>query len=129
MREKVKNFFFSLLSKVNSSSPFLDVSKAEGEDSGDGMPPPPAAPSIPSALPSSAVSASGGFPLGDAANCPVCYSRIKEAFITSCGHSFCYKCITHHIEASQNCPVCRKHIDRAQVENFLIFFLDFFFFF
>lgn len=39
-------------------------------------------------------------------SCPVCYELIHEAYITKCGHSFCYSCISRAIEAKSSCPKC-----------------------
>ena len=43
--------------------------------------------------------------------CPVCYKTHTEYKLT-CGHSFCYQCITHWYQECENntCPMCRKEI-------------------
>ncbi len=43
--------------------------------------------------------------------CPVCYKTHTEYKLT-CGHSFCYQCITHWYQEYENntCPMCRKDI-------------------
>lgn len=43
--------------------------------------------------------------------CPVCYKPHTEYKLT-CGHSFCYQCITHWYQEFENntCPMCRKDI-------------------
>ena len=57
----------------------------------------------------------------DEFRCPICYDIIKEAFITKCGHSFCYLCITKHLEHKSQCPTCRKFLKRDHVfPNFLL---------
>ncbi|CAG9138580.1 unnamed protein product [Plutella xylostella] len=54
--------------------------------------------------------------------CPVCFELIEEAYVTRCGHSFCYACITKSIELHRRCPKCgaalasRDHI----FPNFLL---------
>lgn len=30
--------------------------------------------------------------------CPVCFELIDEAYVTRCGHSFCYACIAKSVE-------------------------------
>lgn len=39
-------------------------------------------------------------------SCPICFDLINEAFITKCGHSFCYSCISRALESKQSCPKC-----------------------
>uniref|UniRef100_A0A336LHD4 CSON013668 protein n=1 Tax=Culicoides sonorensis TaxID=179676 RepID=A0A336LHD4_CULSO len=38
--------------------------------------------------------------------CPICFNFIQDGHITSCGHSFCYNCITQTFEQSKRCPIC-----------------------
>ncbi|XP_014240947.1 E3 ubiquitin-protein ligase RFWD2-like isoform X1 [Cimex lectularius] len=38
--------------------------------------------------------------------CPICFELIEEAFITKCGHTFCYTCIVRSIENYNRCPKC-----------------------
>ena len=66
--------------------------------------------------------------------CPICFQTMKDAFSTSCGHSFCYMCITTHLNNRKNCPCCGMYLTSTQVfPNFLLtkvmrsFFLSFFF--
>ncbi|KAJ0082541.1 hypothetical protein Patl1_09835 [Pistacia atlantica] len=47
--------------------------------------------------------------------CPICMEIIKDAFLTACGHSFCYMCIFTHLRNKNDCPCCgyfltTKHI-------------------
>ncbi|CAO3567260.1 unnamed protein product [Mortierella alpina] len=54
-------------------------------------------------------------------HCPICRALIKEAFISRCGHSFCYLCITQHLGEKQDCPMCRSTLTRDQIfPNFLL---------
>ncbi|KAK3814122.1 MAG: WD40-repeat-containing domain protein [Benniella sp.] len=54
-------------------------------------------------------------------NSPVCRALMKEAFISRCGHSFCYLCITQHLSEKQDCPTCRASLSRDQIfPNFLL---------
>lgn len=38
--------------------------------------------------------------------CPICMQIIKDAFLTTCGHSFCYMCIVTHLRNKSDCPCC-----------------------
>ncbi|VVC97125.1 unnamed protein product [Leptidea sinapis] len=38
--------------------------------------------------------------------CPVCFELIDEAYVTRCGHSFCYACIAKSVEIHRRCPKC-----------------------
>ncbi|KAI8391708.1 uncharacterized protein BYT42DRAFT_205105 [Radiomyces spectabilis] len=48
-------------------------------------------------------------------SCPICQDIMKEAFITSCGHSYCHSCITKYIDANPYCPLCRTEITRSDI--------------
>ena len=53
--------------------------------------------------------------------CPICFQTMKDAFSTSCGHSFCYMCIMTHLNNKKNCPWCGLYLTSAQVfPNFLL---------
>eukprot|EP00245_Coleochaete_scutata_P005984 TRINITY_DN20054_c0_g1_i1.p1 TRINITY_DN20054_c0_g1~~TRINITY_DN20054_c0_g1_i1.p1 ORF type:complete len:662 (+),score=133.07 TRINITY_DN20054_c0_g1_i1:215-2200(+) len=53
--------------------------------------------------------------------CPICMQTIKDAFLTSCGHSFCYTCITMHLQNKRNCPWCSQFLTQEQLfPNFLL---------
>ncbi|XP_065068725.1 E3 ubiquitin-protein ligase COP1-like [Rhopilema esculentum] len=54
--------------------------------------------------------------------CPVCFEMIKEAYMTKCGHSFCYQCIVSSLEESNRCPKCNCIIERKDqiFPNFLL---------
>ncbi|GAB2298935.1 coatomer subunit alpha [Dionaea muscipula] len=45
--------------------------------------------------------------------CPICMQMIKDAFLTACGHSFCYMCIATHLRNKNDCPCC----DRSLASN------------
>ncbi|ORZ24842.1 WD40-repeat-containing domain protein [Lobosporangium transversale] len=54
-------------------------------------------------------------------HCPICLSLMKETFLTQCGHSFCYLCISQHLNERQDCPTCRAPLTRDQIfPNFLL---------
>ncbi|XAR53828.1 hypothetical protein NMG60_11022521 [Bertholletia excelsa] len=42
--------------------------------------------------------------------CPICVQIIKDAFLTTCGHSFCYMCIVTHLRNKSDCPCCGDYI-------------------
>ncbi|XP_071820503.1 E3 ubiquitin-protein ligase COP1-like [Apostichopus japonicus] len=45
--------------------------------------------------------------------CPICFDVIDEAYITNCGHSFCYRCITQSLKARSKCPKCNFAIEKT----------------
>ncbi|XP_062220432.1 E3 ubiquitin-protein ligase COP1-like isoform X2 [Phragmites australis] len=53
--------------------------------------------------------------------CPICMAVIKDAFLTACGHSFCYMCIVTHLSHKNDCPCCGHYLTKAQLyPNFLL---------
>ncbi|KAG2716877.1 hypothetical protein I3843_03G149600 [Carya illinoinensis] len=53
--------------------------------------------------------------------CPICMQTIKDAFLTVCGHSFCYMCIVIHLRNKSDCPCCSHHLTLHQLfPNFLL---------
>lgn len=53
--------------------------------------------------------------------CPICIQTMKDAFSTSCGHSFCYTCIATHLNNKKNCPCCGLYLTTSQLfPNFLL---------
>ncbi|XWS47381.1 hypothetical protein CRYUN_Cryun14cG0147500 [Craigia yunnanensis] len=53
--------------------------------------------------------------------CPICMQIIKDAFLTSCGHSFCYMCIITHLRNKSDCPCCSQFLTNNQLfPNFLL---------
>jgi E3 ubiquitin-protein ligase RFWD2 len=53
--------------------------------------------------------------------CPICMQIIKDAFLTACGHSFCYMCIITHLHNKSDCPCCAHYITTNQIfPNFLL---------
>lgn len=53
--------------------------------------------------------------------CPICMQIIKDAFLTACGHSFCYMCIITHLRHKSDCPCCAQHLTNSQLfPNFLL---------
>ncbi|XP_028519750.1 E3 ubiquitin-protein ligase COP1 [Exaiptasia diaphana] len=53
--------------------------------------------------------------------CPICFDTIDEAFMTKCGHTFCYQCINRSLSESNRCPKCNFIIEKADqiFPNFL----------
>lgn len=47
--------------------------------------------------------------------CPICMQIIKDAFLTACGHSFCYMCIITHLQNKTNCPCCGVYLSSNQL--------------
>ncbi|XP_073138412.1 E3 ubiquitin-protein ligase COP1-like [Henckelia pumila] len=53
--------------------------------------------------------------------CPICMQIIKDAFLTACGHSFCYMCIVTHLQNKSDCPCCSHFLTANQLyPNFLL---------
>lgn len=54
--------------------------------------------------------------------CPICFDIIEEAYITKCGHSFCFKCILKSLEQSNRCPKCNFTLESKEqiFPNFLL---------
>lgn len=53
--------------------------------------------------------------------CPICIQTMKDAFLTACGHSFCYMCIMTHLSNKSNCPCCGLYLTNNQLfPNFLL---------
>ncbi|XP_048491053.1 E3 ubiquitin-protein ligase COP1 isoform X3 [Beta vulgaris subsp. vulgaris] len=42
--------------------------------------------------------------------CPICMQIIKDAFLTACGHSYCYMCIFTHLRNKSDCPCCSRFL-------------------
>ncbi|KAG0480033.1 hypothetical protein HPP92_010891 [Vanilla planifolia] len=53
--------------------------------------------------------------------CPICMGMIKDAFLTACGHSFCYMCIVTHLQNKSDCPRCSQYLTKNLLyPNFLL---------
>ena len=46
--------------------------------------------------------------LDDSHACPICRDVFTDAFSTLCGHTFCFACITQHLENGRSCPSCAQ---------------------
>jgi peroxin-10 len=54
-------------------------------------------------------------------SCRICYGEMENRSATSCGHVFCWGCITKTLEMSPECPVCRSSClprEVIQLRNF-----------
>ncbi|XP_076924829.1 E3 ubiquitin-protein ligase COP1-like [Bidens hawaiensis] len=53
--------------------------------------------------------------------CPICMQIIKDAFMTSCGHSLCYMCIITLLDNKSDCPCCASSVTANHLyPNFLL---------
>ncbi|XP_064935507.1 E3 ubiquitin-protein ligase COP1-like isoform X3 [Musa acuminata AAA Group] len=53
--------------------------------------------------------------------CPICMGVFKDAFLTACGHCFCYMCIVTHLNNKSDCPCCRNYLTKSHLyPNFLL---------
>ncbi|KAI9828973.1 MAG: hypothetical protein M1819_006472 [Sarea resinae] len=41
-------------------------------------------------------------------DCQVCYALMIDPLTTSCGHTFCRKCLARVLDHSKICPICRR---------------------
>ena len=41
-------------------------------------------------------------------DCQICYTLMLDPLTTTCGHTFCRKCIARQFDHSQSCPICRR---------------------
>lgn len=54
-------------------------------------------------------------------SCPVCLNIIEEAYITKCGHTYCFECIKKSLEQGEKCPKCNASITvNDAFPNFLL---------
>ncbi|GJQ09512.1 hypothetical protein GpartN1_g1303.t1 [Galdieria partita] len=42
--------------------------------------------------------------------CPICFTTLKDSFVTPCQHTFCYECISKHLETKSTCPSCGSYL-------------------
>lgn len=46
-------------------------------------------------------------------DCQVCYGLFLDPLTTSCGHTFCRKCVRRVLDHSVHCPICRRQINMS----------------
>ncbi|KAH0542833.1 hypothetical protein FGG08_002787 [Glutinoglossum americanum] len=46
-------------------------------------------------------------------DCQVCYALMLDPLTTSCGHTFCRKCLVRVLDHCNNCPICRRTLTVA----------------
>ncbi|KAL3820769.1 hypothetical protein ACJIZ3_006674 [Penstemon smallii] len=90
----------------------LELVNSSGETP-SALPPPPEMPTHPPSSESEAVDKD--------VLCPICMQIIKDAFLTACGHSFCYMCIVTHLQNKSDCPCCSHFLTPNHLyPNFLL---------
>lgn len=55
--------------------------------------------------------------ISNSLECAICSELMHIPFITSCGHSFCYECLTSWFQNKLNCPTCRKDLEQPPTLN------------
>lgn len=62
----------------------------------------------------------GSFPTEDI-RCPICVELISNPFVTPCGHTFCFACISTHLRTKSSCPSCGAYLVQEHIHpNFLL---------
>ena len=54
--------------------------------------------------------------------CPICFNLIEEAYMTKCGHTFCYGCLKRSLEQNNKCTKCNTTLSNKDelYPNFLL---------
>lgn len=47
--------------------------------------------------------------------CTLCLELMKDPSVTTCGHTFCWRCIQDWVREKTECPLCRQHVAGAHV--------------
>ena len=50
---------------------------------------------------------------GPELDCQVCYNILLDPLTTSCGHTFCRKCLHRVLDHSNLCPICRRELSMS----------------
>ena len=59
--------------------------------------------------------------LSEDLSCAICMSLLRDPFVTDCGHTFCYGCISKHLQSKNSCPSCASYLTKDKVHpNFLL---------
>jgi SNF2 family DNA or RNA helicase len=48
-------------------------------------------------------------------SCIICYCDIENPALTSCGHKFCYECLTDCLKINNKCPSCRADLKGSEI--------------
>lgn len=50
--------------------------------------------------------------IADQLKCPICFDMFTEPVSLACGHSYCRRCIQHHVKQNvrRTCPECRAEL-------------------
>lgn len=95
--------------------------KSEPVNSSTEAPPAHSTPEIPALPPEEAPEEQAVDEVDKDVLCPICMQIIKDAFLTACGHSFCYMCIVTHLQNKSDCPCCSHFLTANQLyPNFLL---------
>ncbi|KZV51230.1 hypothetical protein F511_05887 [Dorcoceras hygrometricum] len=95
--------------------------KSEPVNSSGGAPHPQSTSELPAPHPAEAAEEHAVDEIDRDVLCPICMQIIRDAFLTSCGHSFCYMCIVTHLQNKSDCPCCSQFLTAKQLyPNFLL---------
>jgi len=60
-------------------------------------------------------------PSHESSNCPICLYSPIVAKMTRCGHIFCWSCILHYLQLSDNawrkCPICHEAVHESDLKS------------
>ncbi|KAJ7201336.1 hypothetical protein GGX14DRAFT_656345 [Mycena pura] len=74
-----------------------------------------------SALASAATAGEGEASRAGHTTCPICLSPPTAPRMTKCGHVFCFPCILHYLNTSENkwarCPICFDSVNEKQLKG------------
>jgi len=61
------------------------------------------------------------FAVAEDIRCPICVELISDPFVTPCGHTFCFNCISTHLRTKNSCPSCSAFLVQDNIHpNFLL---------
>ena len=55
--------------------------------------------------------------------CKICTKPMHEPYVTECGHSFCYNCLSQWFVShrhNKTCPGCRAQVTKEPVPDFTV---------
>lgn len=54
-------------------------------------------------------------------SCAICMETLSDPFVTACGHTFCYGCLTQSLQHNKHCPACSHYLTTDLIyPNFLL---------